>query len=221
MSMEDVVLVTTVREDIRFHELQVESHDIPRCIEAAQAGMHAVAAGHSAFAPEGAKDETPTKPPLSNGTERSARSTAAAAAVENNMGAAGDNKDDEKSVVASSPADARRGAGGIDNTGRGLFGIPVEAASERSSRPSSAWGKILVVPSPTVSHPPHSPTWVTPAVPPKSPDSPEWRERANGLSSLNRSSLVRGLVNAAGSNPSHSARALEAGFMRQPPKSEV
>ena len=221
MNIEDVVLVTTVREDIRFHALQVDSHDIPRCVEAAQAGMHAVAAGHSAFAPEGAKGETPSILSLSNGTEWSARSTAAAAAVENNMGAAGDNEDDEKSAVASSPVDVRRGAGGIDNTGRGLFGIPIEATSERSSRPSSAWGKILVVPSPTVSHPPHSPTWGTPAVPPKSPDSLEWRERAHGFSLSNRSSLVRGIVNADGGNPSNSDRGLGAGFIRDPPKPEV
>jgi hypothetical protein len=215
MSIEDVVLVTTVREDIRPHALQVDSHEIPRCIEAAQAGMHAAAAGHSAFAPEGAKGETPTNPTSSNGTEWSARSTAAATAVENNTGAAGDDEDDEKSAMAS--VDVRRGAKGRDNTGSGPLGISVEAASERSSRPNSAWGKILVVPSPTVSHPPHSPAWGTPANPPELPDLLEARERFNKL--LSHPSLVRGPANAVGGDPSDSNRRLGAnafGFMSRP-----
>ncbi|KAF8504688.1 hypothetical protein F5888DRAFT_1903604 [Russula emetica] len=38
MDIEDVVLVATVREDIRNHALQVDAADIPRCVEAAQAG---------------------------------------------------------------------------------------------------------------------------------------------------------------------------------------
>jgi len=38
MDIEDVVLVTTVREDIRSHSLQVDAAEIPRRVEAAQAG---------------------------------------------------------------------------------------------------------------------------------------------------------------------------------------
>jgi hypothetical protein len=164
MNIEDVVLVTTVREDIRHHALQVLSHEIPHCIEAAQAVMR-----HSIFASEGAKGVSPTPPSLSDGTtERGARSTTAGAAVANYMGAEGENEDDAKTAVAASPVDVRRGAKGRDGAGGGFFASPVEvrsvaAAAERSSRPSSAWGKILVVPSPTVSHPPHSPAWGIPA----------------------------------------------------------
>ena len=38
MEIEDVVLVTTVREDIRSRDLQVDAAEIPRRVEAAQAG---------------------------------------------------------------------------------------------------------------------------------------------------------------------------------------
>jgi hypothetical protein len=38
MDIEDVVLVATVREDIRSHNLQVFAAEIPRRVEAAQAG---------------------------------------------------------------------------------------------------------------------------------------------------------------------------------------
>jgi hypothetical protein len=38
MDIEDVVLVATVREDIRAHALQVDEAEIPRRVEAAQAG---------------------------------------------------------------------------------------------------------------------------------------------------------------------------------------
>jgi hypothetical protein len=38
MDIEDVVLVATVREDIRNHALQVDAAEIPRRVEAAQAG---------------------------------------------------------------------------------------------------------------------------------------------------------------------------------------
>jgi hypothetical protein len=150
MSIEDVVLISTVREDIRHHTLQVDSHEIPRCIEAAQAGMHAVAAGrHGAFAPEGAKgDETLTKPPLSNGTDRSARSTTAA--VANNMGGVGgENEEDATTAVASSPVDLKRAPWGRDDAGGGGGGhiaSLVEARPserERPSLPNSAWGTIL------------------------------------------------------------------------------
>ena len=171
MSIEDVVLVTTVREDIRHHALQVDSHEIPRCIEAAQAVMHAVSTGHSVFASEGAKGETPTRPsPSNNGTiGRGARSTATASY----MGAEGENEDDAKTAVAASPVDVRRGAKGRHGAGGGFASsLEVRSATERSSRPSSAWGKILVVPSPTVSHPPHSLAWGTPAAPSEPHDPP-------------------------------------------------
>jgi len=164
MNIEDVVLLTTVREDIRHHALHVDSNEIPRCVEAAQAVMHAVTTGHGAFASEGAKGVSPTHPSPSNGTtERGAGSTAPAAAA-NYMGAEGENEDDAKTAVAASPVDVRRGVNGRDNEGFSFFTIPSEArsaavATERSSRPSSAWGKILVVPSPTVSHPPQPLTW--------------------------------------------------------------
>lgn len=38
MGIEDVILVATVREDIRSHALQVDAAEIPRRVEAAQAG---------------------------------------------------------------------------------------------------------------------------------------------------------------------------------------
>jgi hypothetical protein len=38
MDIEDVVLVATVREDIRSRNLQVDADEIPRRVEAAQAG---------------------------------------------------------------------------------------------------------------------------------------------------------------------------------------
>lgn len=176
MSIEDVVLISTVREDIRHHTLQVDSHEIPCCILAAQAGMHAVAAGrHGAFVSEGAKDETPTEPSLSNGTDQSARSTTAA--VANSIGGVGgENEEDARTAVASSPVDLKRGAWGrYDAAGGSHIASPVEARpseTERSSRPNSAWGKILVVPSPTVSHSPSSSTWGT-ADPPESHNPPQ------------------------------------------------
>jgi hypothetical protein len=176
MSIEDVVLISTVREDIRLHALQVDSHEIPRCIEAAQAGMHAVAAGrHGAFASEGAKGVTLTKPSLSNGTDRSARSTTAV--VANNMGGVGaESEEDARTAVASSPVDFKRASWGRDDAGGagGHIASPVEARPserERSSRPNSAWGKILVVPSPTVSHSPSSSIWGT-VDPPESHEPP-------------------------------------------------
>jgi hypothetical protein len=165
MSIEDVVLISTVRQDIRSHALQVNSREIPRCIQAAQAGMYAVGASrHGAHASEGAKGETPTEPSSpSNGTDRSARSTTAAVAVANNVG--GENEEDARTAVASSPVDLKRSAWGRDDAGGnggGHIVSPVEARPserERSSRPNSAWGKILVVPSPTVSHSPSSSIW--------------------------------------------------------------
>ena len=40
MSIEDVVLVSTVREDIRSHALRVDSAEIPLRVEAEQLGAH-------------------------------------------------------------------------------------------------------------------------------------------------------------------------------------
>lgn len=148
MDIEDVVLITTVREDIRPHTLQVDSDEIPHCIEAAQAGMCAVATGQGAgaFHLEGARGATPTSPSsTSNGTERSARSTADVAKA-SNAGAEGENEDDDaKTAVTLSPVEVRRGA----------------KRDEESPRPTSAWGKILIVPSPTVSLAPHMQEWDT------------------------------------------------------------
>ena len=38
MNIEDVVLVATVREDVRNHTLRIDAAEIPRLVEAAQAG---------------------------------------------------------------------------------------------------------------------------------------------------------------------------------------
>lgn len=226
MNIEDVVLISTVREDIRHHTLQVDSDEIPRCIEVAQAGMHAVAAAagrHGAFASEGAKGEAPTKLSLSlsNGTDRSARSTTAVVA-NNNMGdgvGGGENEEDATTAVASSPVDLKRapwgrddaGGGGGGDGGGGFIASPVEARPserERSSRSNSAWGKILVVPSPTVSHSPSSSTWGT-ADPPESHDPPP-RAWPNGRvpsgwgDSVRRSNLVLNADKPVEGDPSYS-----------------
>ena len=162
MSIEDVVLVTTVREDIRNHALQVDSDEIPHCIEAAQAGMRAIETGQGAFHLGGARGATPTSPSTSNGTEWSARLTAA---VANNTGALCA----AKTAVGAPPVNvARRAAKRDDETSERGVDFVARQSSEKSSRPTSAWGKILVVPSPTVSHPPQVPEWGTPADPSES-----------------------------------------------------
>jgi hypothetical protein len=168
MGIEDVVLVTTVREDIRHHALQVDSDEIPYCIEAAQAGMHAVAAGLNSASPRaGARGDTPTSPSTSSNrtTERSARPSAA---VADNVGAEGgeENDDDAKTAVATSPVDVRRVAKG-EKSPWPVVGAPpspgpnavLPSAEKPFLRPTSAWGKILVVPSPTLSLAPNSPVW--------------------------------------------------------------
>jgi len=159
MSVEDIVLVTTVREDIRHHTLQVDSDEIPHCIEAAQTGMRAIKTGHGAFHLEGARRATPTSPSTSNGTERSARRSTAGLA--SNTGPEGENSDDAKTAVAVSPVDVpKRGAKRDDDMSeRGVDLTVGSRSSEKSSRPTSAWGKILVVPSPTASHPSQAPVW--------------------------------------------------------------
>jgi hypothetical protein len=53
MDIEDVVLVATVREDIRTHALQIDTAEIPRRVEAAQAGklVHVDSVGISPAVP--------------------------------------------------------------------------------------------------------------------------------------------------------------------------
>jgi hypothetical protein len=61
MDIEDVVLVATVREDIRTHALQVDAAEIPRRVEAAQAGKldYVDGVGASAAVPtSGAVEQT-------------------------------------------------------------------------------------------------------------------------------------------------------------------
>lgn len=170
MSIEDIVLVTTVREDIRNHALQVDSDEIPHCIEAAQAGARAIETGQGALHLEGARGTTPTSPSTSNGTEWSARLTAA---VANNTSALGGKEGAAKTALAASPVDvARRAAKGDDDASERGVDFVATRSSEKSSRPTSAWGKILVVPSPTVSHPPQAPEWGTPTNPLKSCHDP-------------------------------------------------
>lgn len=175
MSIEDVVLIATVREDIRHHALQVDSDEIPHCIEAAQAGMRALATGLGAFSPKGATRETPTSPSTCSRTERSARSRTA---VTDNVGAEGVNEDDAETAVAASPVDMRRGGSKEDDTGESGVGPPTSPVvvrhAEKPSRPSSAWGKILVVPSPTLSISPHSPVWGTGADPLETHNPSAW-----------------------------------------------
>jgi hypothetical protein len=142
MSIEDVVLVNTVREDIRHHTLQVDLAEIPRCIEAAQAGMDAIAA-----AAAGARAFRNSRS-SAGGSGSSSGSTAAAFAKDD------EDEDDVKTAVSLSPLDVRRKDGALTSP------VPIRPAEERP-RPAatSAWDKILVVPSPTLSVQPHLPTW--------------------------------------------------------------
>jgi hypothetical protein len=151
MSIDDVVLVTTVREDIRHHTLQVDPAEIPHCIEAAQAGMAAIAAAAStrAFHPSrsyAASSPSKSGSRLSTGSMR--------AKVE-------EDEDDAKTAVALSPVDVRR-------IGRkeGPLPSPVSPVTARpTGRPraasKSAWDKIRVVPSPTLSVGPNLTPWGT------------------------------------------------------------
>jgi hypothetical protein len=146
MSIEDVVLVTTVREDIRHQALQVDRAEIPHCIQAAQAGMVAIAAAAGARA-------------LRLDRRPKAEAPSASAAKYNAVD--GEDDDDSKTAVALSPVDVRR-AGKKEESGQLLSPVPNRPAETR--RPpgaTSAWGKILVVPSPTLSVQPHLPAWGT------------------------------------------------------------
>jgi len=205
MSVEDVVLITTVREGIRPHALQVDPDEIPNCIEAVQIGIQAGAGPGGArvlssaassssslslmMMMEGAnlKGETSTSPSgsttASNGTgPPSARSTMAAGAKANDAGENVEEEEDAKTAVALSPIDGavRRRAAKLNLKGDNTGAIAGENVSVRSSsRPTSvtsAWGKILVVPSPTLSHAPQSPqAWGLPADADEPPhEQPGW-----------------------------------------------
>ncbi|KAI9465241.1 hypothetical protein BJY52DRAFT_1245974 [Lactarius psammicola] len=169
MSIEDVVLVTTVREDIRHHALQVDPAEIPHCIEAAQAGMVAIAAAAGArafFCPDSRpKAEAPPSPPSIGST---AAFSAARYNYKANAVAEADDDDDEdeddgKTAVAISPVEVRRAARGKEDGAVGQLANPVSirSAERPVAGPTSAWGKILVVPSPTLSVQPHLPAWGT------------------------------------------------------------
>ncbi|KAH8996894.1 hypothetical protein EDB92DRAFT_1842645 [Lactarius akahatsu] len=155
MSIEDVVLVTTVREDIRHHALQVDPAEIPHCIEAAQAGMVAIAAASAR-----GKAEAPSNSPSSSGSESSTGSTAAFAAKYNykldDAAAEVEDDDDATTAVAISPMDMRR-PGKDGGVGQLANPVPIRPAERSASR--ATWGKILVVPSPTHSVQPHLPGW--------------------------------------------------------------
>lgn len=172
MGIEDVVLVTTVREDIRHHALQVDPAEIPHCIEAAQAGMVAIAAAAGArafFRPDSRpKAKAPSSPSSASGSESgSTGSTAAFSAAKYNYKATAaeaedDDDDDGKTAVAISPVEVRRAAGKKGGAvGQMASPVPIRPAERPVARPTSAWGKILVVPSPTLSVQPHAPAWGT------------------------------------------------------------
>jgi hypothetical protein len=186
MTVEDVVLITTVREGIRPHALQVDPDEIPNCIEAVKIGIHAGtgtgALGSSLSSSlssstlslrmmEGANlrgGEAPTSPSgsttASNGMGPSARSTMAAGANDSGEKVGGEEEEeDATTAVALSPVDGavrRRVNLNLKGGDTGTAENGSVRSVERSSRPASvtsAWGKILVVPSPTLSHAPHSP----------------------------------------------------------------
>ena len=165
MSIEDVVLVTTVREDIRHHVLQVDSSEIEHCIEATQAGMLAAASGTSPQ--DSPRDETFT----SRSTERSAGSRAEA-----------ESEEDAKTPVKTSSVDVgranvmRRTAYPPADDGGSPVASPVAVQSaDKPGRYSSAWDKILVVPSPTLPVPTHSPVWGSNTDPLESHHPSGWR----------------------------------------------
>ncbi|KAI0250015.1 hypothetical protein BJV78DRAFT_615771 [Lactifluus subvellereus] len=172
MSIEDVVLVTTVREDIRRQELQVDSSEIEHCIEAAQAGMlAAVSAGNGASPRDSPRDETFT----SRSTERSPGSKAEAESEE----------DAKAGPPEASPVDVRRANWTrrqkdppADGGGSPVASPVAVQPADKSGRASSAWGKILVVPSPTLTvRSPHSPVWGSSTDPMESHDPFAWSTR--------------------------------------------
>jgi hypothetical protein len=169
MSIEDVVLVTTVREDIRHHELQVDSNEIEHCIEAAQAGMLAAANG--------------TCPPLDSAEGESLTNRSTTEPSLGSKASGGESEDESKTAVSASPVDVRRAAAKrvgdplAAESGDGPLASPVAVhLGEKPARTNnSAWGKILVVPSPTLTVPPHSPAWGNNGDPMDSHDPSAWR----------------------------------------------
>ena len=169
MSIEDVVLVTTVREDIRRHELQVDSNEIEHCIEAAQAGMLAAANG--------------TCPSLDSAEGESLTNRSTTEPRLGSKASGGESEDDSKTAVTTSPVKVRRAAAKrVDDLlaveiGDSPLASPVAVhPGEKPARPNnSAWGKILVVPSPTLTVPPHSPAWGGNGGPMESHDPSAWR----------------------------------------------
>jgi hypothetical protein len=168
MSIEDVVLITTVREDIRDHELQVDSTEIEYCIEAAQAGMLAAAA-------VGATGTSPLDRPMDE-TRSTQRSLVSKAGEES--------KGNSETIIASSSVGVRGTVAMRDDahaesagSGHGPVSSPVAVRSaENPARFTPAWGKILVVPPPTPSLPPHSPVSGSSAAnPQESHDPSAWR----------------------------------------------
>ena len=162
MNIEDVVLVTTVREDIRHHTLQVDPDEIPHCIEAAQAGMVAIAAAADAraFRPNSRPKADAYSSPSASGSQSSTGSTAASA-PKYSVNAAVDVEDDDdsKTAVTLSPVAVR---GGRRKEGTvGQLPSPVSPAERPLAGQTSAWGKILVVPSPTHTVQPHLSVWGT------------------------------------------------------------
>ena len=145
MSIEDVVLITTVREDIRHHSLHVDPAEIPHCIEAAQAGMVAIAAAAAA----GPRASRPA-----NSRPSAGRSGSSAGAKDD------EDEDDAKTAVGPSPVDMRRAAKKEGAPASPVSARPAEREKPRAA-PNSAWDKVLVVPSPTISVQPHLPTWGT------------------------------------------------------------
>lgn len=147
MSIEDIVLVTTVREDIRHHTLQVDTAEIPHCIVAAQAGMVAIAAAASTRAfrppkPDAASSPSASESRLSTGS----------------MKTKDDEDEDAKTTIALSPVDVRRTV-----RKEGALPTPVTPGPAESPRVAtkSAWDKIPVVPSPMLPSPvqPNLTTW--------------------------------------------------------------
>ena len=149
MSTEDIVLVTTVREDIRHHALQVDTAEIPHCIEAAQAGMVAIAAAASTRAFRPPKSDA-TSSPSARGSRLSIGS----------MGTKDDEDEDAKTAVTLSHLDVKR-----TMRKEGALPTPVTPGPAESPRVTtkSAWDRIPVVPSPTLPSPvqPNLPAWYT------------------------------------------------------------
>jgi hypothetical protein len=84
MDIEDVILVATVRENIRNHALQVDAAETPRCVEAAQAGKLVPPAMPTSGAVEHASSLTGQKR-ASNGSESDGEAMVSSVAVDNEL----------------------------------------------------------------------------------------------------------------------------------------